>query len=69
MRAVRTALRKLIGLFVDDGWLAATTLGVVAFSGAVRFVLPTRPMLAGTILIIGCLGVLVASVLAYQQEG
>jgi hypothetical protein len=51
-------------LDLDDGWLAATTLGVVAFTGAVRFMLPTHPMLAGTILLIGCLGVLVRSVLA-----
>jgi len=64
MSVFGTALRKLPGLFVDDGWLAAATLGVVAFTAGVRFVLPTRPMLAGTILLIGCLAVLVRSVLA-----
>jgi hypothetical protein len=68
MNAFRTALRKLLGLFVDDGWLAAATLGVVAFTGVVRFMLPTRPMLAGTILLIGCLGVLVRSVLVGLQN-
>ena len=55
---------KLVGLFVDDGWLAATALGVVAITGAIRFILPTHPMLAGTILLVGCLGVLARSVLA-----
>jgi len=68
MSTVSTALRKLLGLFVDDGWLAATTIGVVAFTGAVRFMLPTHPMFAGTILIIGCLGVLARSVLAGLQD-
>ena len=34
MSTVRIALRKLIGLFVDDGWLAATTLGVVNVVGS-----------------------------------
>jgi hypothetical protein len=64
MSALGTALRKVFGLFVDEGWLAAATLAVVAFTTGVRFVLPTRPMLAGTILLIGCLAVLVRSVLA-----
>lgn len=63
MNTFGTALRSLIGLFVDDGWLAAATLGVVAFAEAVRFVLPTRPILAGTILLVGCLAVLVRSIL------
>jgi hypothetical protein len=68
MNAFGTALRKLLGLFVDDGWLAAATLGVVAFTEAVRFLLPTRPILAGTILLIGCLAVLVRSVLVGLQN-
>jgi hypothetical protein len=68
MSAVRTALRKLLRLFVDDGWLAAAILGVVAFTQAVRFMLPTRPMLAGTILLVGCLAVLVRSVLVGLQN-
>jgi hypothetical protein len=68
MSAVRTALRKLLRLFVGDGWLAAAILGVVAFTGALRFMLPTRPMLAGTILLVGCLAVLVRSVLVGLQN-
>jgi hypothetical protein len=68
MSTVRTTLRKLFGLFVDDGWLAAATLGVVAFAQAVRFMLPTRPMLAGTILLVGGLAVLVRSVLVALQD-
>jgi hypothetical protein len=68
MNPFGTALRKLLGLFVDDGWLAAATLGVVAFTQAVRFLLPTRPILAGTILLIGCLAVLVRSVLVGLQN-
>jgi len=68
MSTVSTALRKLLGLFVDDGWLAAAILGVVASTGAVRFMLPTRPMLGGTILLIGCLAVLARSVLVGLQD-
>jgi hypothetical protein len=61
MSALRTALRKLVGLFVDDGWLAATTLGVVSFTGAIRLILPAHPLLAGLILVVGCLGALAAA--------
>jgi hypothetical protein len=64
MRAAGTALRKLFGLFVDDGWLAVATLGVIAFTGAIRFVLPASPILAGTILVIGLVAVLAGSIVA-----
>ena len=62
MSALGNALRKLAGLFVDDGWLAAATLGVVAFTGAVRLMLPAYPLLAGVILVGGCLGAFALSV-------
>ena len=63
MTALGTVLRELFGLFVDDGWLAAATLGVISLTGAIRFLLPASPMLAGTILLVGCLGVLTGSIL------
>jgi hypothetical protein len=68
MSPVRIAMRKVVGLFVDGGWLAAATLGVIAFTGAIRFLLPASPMLAGTVLVLGCLGVLVGSVLSGLQK-
>jgi mannitol-specific phosphotransferase system IIBC component len=61
-------MRKVLGLFVDDGWLATATLGVIASTEAIRFLLPASPMLAGTILVLGCLGALVGSVLAGLQK-
>jgi hypothetical protein len=68
MSPIRTAVHKLLGLFVDDGWLAAATLSVIVFTGAIRVLLPASPMLAGTILVFGCLGVLVRSVLGGVQK-
>ena len=68
MSPVRTTMRKVLGLFVDDGWLATATLGVIASTGAIRFLLPASPMLAGTVLVLGCLAVLVGSVLAGLQK-
>ncbi len=62
MSAIGIAIRKLAALFVDDGWLAAATLVVIAFAGLVRFMLPGYPLVAGAILVVGCLGALAASV-------
>jgi len=68
MNPFATAMRNLVALFVDDGWLAAATLAVVAITGAVRFMLPIYPLLAGAILVIGCLGALIRSVLSGMQR-
>ena len=62
MNALATAVRELIGLFVDDGWLALGIVTVIVLAGMSATVMPSVPLAAGAILLFGCLGVLLASV-------
>jgi len=61
MSALGSIVRELAGLFVDDGWLALAILGVVAFAAIVSM-LVADPLATGAVLLLGCLGVLVANV-------
>lgn len=56
-------LRELYGLFVDDEMLAIGALVIVVLAGGAALLLPSLPLLAGAILLIGSIGILVASVL------
>ena len=62
MNTVGAALRELLGLFVDDGALAAEILAVVMLAAAAAALVPDVPLAAGAFLLLGCLGVLMASV-------
>jgi hypothetical protein len=61
MSALGNIVRELAGLFVDDGWLALAIIGVVAFAAIVS-ILMSDPLATGVVLLLGCLGVLVANV-------
>jgi len=63
MNALVLICRELTGLFVDDGLLALEILAVVALAGVSVALVPHVPMAAGVILLFGCLGVLLSSVL------
>jgi hypothetical protein len=62
MNTLRAALRELIGLFVDDGSLALQIVGVVMLAALSAILIPDIQMAAGGILLLGCLGVLLANV-------
>jgi hypothetical protein len=64
---LRNIVRELAGLFVDDGWLALAILGVVAFAAVVS-TLVLDQLATGVVLLLGCLGVLVADVAAAVQR-
>ncbi len=51
---------ELIGLFLDDAFLALATLAVVVLA-ALAGALLHQPLLAGIILVVGCVGALVVS--------
>jgi len=57
------AWREVAGLFVDDGWLAAAILVVIAVAVIVALGLGAS-LAAGGVLLFGCLGVLAANVIA-----
>jgi uncharacterized membrane protein YdjX (TVP38/TMEM64 family) len=55
MTALTNVLRELAGLFVDDGALALVIMAVVVVAGVVATLLPEVPLVAGGILLFGCL--------------
>ena len=62
MNALGAVWRELLGLFVDDGALALGILAVVMLAAISVALAPNAPLAAGIILLLGCLGVLSASV-------
>ena len=62
MSTLRSVVRALLGLFVDDGALAFEIVAVVVLTGVFAILIPGSPLVAGSILLLGCLGVLFANV-------
>ena len=62
MNTFGSVFRELLGLFVDDGALALEIVAVVVLAGMSAILIPGAPLLAGSILLLGCLGALVANV-------
>ena len=60
--ALANMLRELAGLFVDDGALALMIIAVVVLAGVAATLLPEVPLVAGGILLLGCLTALLSSV-------
>ena len=63
MNTLSLILRELVGLFVDDEFLAIAILLVVGLAAACAFLLAAPSIVVGTVLLVGCVGVLVSSVL------
>jgi uncharacterized membrane protein YhaH (DUF805 family) len=61
MSMLGAVLRELLGLFVDDGSLALAILAVVMLAAISAALIPDVPLVAGAILVFGCLGVLLAN--------
>ena len=68
MSMLVAASQTLVGLFVDDGSLVIAILIVVLVSGIFSIVMPDMPLVAGAVLLIGCLAVLFANVMKAAQE-
>jgi hypothetical protein len=62
VKALVTVLRELAGLFVDDGALALAILGVVALAAIIAAL--TSGSWAGAVLLVGCLGLLLANLIS-----
>jgi uncharacterized membrane protein YdjX (TVP38/TMEM64 family) len=62
MKMLADMLRELAGLFVDDGALALAIVAIVLLAGIVAAMMPGVPLVAGAILLFGCLVVLVLNV-------
>jgi hypothetical protein len=62
MNVLIAVLRELIGLFVDDGSLALMILAVVMLAGILATLMPDLHLVAGAMLLFGCLSVPLANV-------
>ncbi|MBY0561407.1 hypothetical protein [Hyphomicrobium sp.] len=63
MKTIGEIFRSLIGLFLDDEFLAIAILGVVALTAFLAIGLEIQPRWAGSFLLIAIVLVLVGSVL------
>lgn len=63
MKLLRVIAGELVGLFVDDEFLAVAVVAVVVVAAVLREALHVDPMIGAAVLLGGCLVVLVASVL------
>ena len=62
MNILREVAGELLKMFVGDAWLALGILTVVSLTGSLTASGAVRPLLGGAILFLGCIVVLVASV-------
>jgi hypothetical protein len=62
MTMLTNVLRELAGLFVDDGALALAIIALVVLAAIAATLMPDVPLVAGAILLFGCLGVLLSNV-------
>lgn len=53
--------RELVGMFLADALLSGAVLVLVLIVAALTFGLDVRPLIAGAILLLGCLAILIAA--------
>jgi hypothetical protein len=63
MNVLALVFREVLGLFIDDEFLAIAVLTVVGVAAVLSVLLPGWPLVVGGILIVGCVAVLVVSAL------
>ncbi len=61
-------VRELIGMFIDDEFLAMAVLAVVALAAACAFLLAAPQVVVGGVLLVGCVFVLVSSVFKASRK-
>jgi hypothetical protein len=62
MNILREAAGGLLKMFVDDAWLTGGVLAVVSLAGFLTKYAGVPPLVGGAVLFLGCVAVLVASV-------
>ncbi|CAD5288245.1 conserved hypothetical protein [Bosea sp. 62] len=68
MNLVQSICREVVGLFVDDEFLALAVLGVVGLAALLAFWLVLPTLVTGAVLLVGCIAVLVASALRARER-
>jgi hypothetical protein len=62
MKILVAVFRELAGLVVDDGSLALAIIAIVACAAVLSNLMPQFPLATGALLLLGCLGALLANV-------
>ena len=68
MNILREVAGGLLKMFVGDAWLTIGVLAVVSLTGLLTGSGAGRPLVGGTLLFLGCIVVLVASVAFYGRR-
>jgi hypothetical protein len=68
MTTLAAALRESAGLFVEDGALALAMAAIIALAAVSTALFPAERAASGAILLLGCLGVLVANVMTARRR-
>jgi len=68
MSVLSLIVRELIGMFIDDEFLAIAILAVVAATALLIFAFGAPPLVAGAVLPIGCIAVLLRSVASASRK-
>ena len=67
MKMLSLIVRELVGMFVDDEFLAIAVLAVVAFA-ALLILVGMPPLVAGVLLLLGSIAVMVISVIRTSRK-
>lgn len=65
---MRGVISELVGLFLDDGFLAVALVGWCVAIGVARMVWPEGVAVLGPLLLAGCAGILLATVLRVRAR-
>jgi hypothetical protein len=63
MNVIRLIVGELVGLFLDDAFMAIAIFALIAISAWLAFVVHATSLVLGVILLLGCISVLVISTL------
>ena len=68
MNVIRLIVGELIGLFLDDAFMAIGILALIAITAVLAFVVHATSLVIGGILLLGCVSILVISTLRGMQH-
>ena len=68
MNLLSLIVRELVGMFIDDEFLAIAVLMVVAVAAICAFILGASQLVVGGVLLVGCVFVLVSSVFKASRK-
>ncbi len=69
MNILRLIVAEFIGMFIDDEFLAIAVLVVVGIAAALTYAFHATAFIVGTVLLLGCIAVLVASAVRGIRRG